>query len=860
MAKIAVLENYKYSDLKSSWTKQMIWLAEALKSYGFEVVSKNLTCNGLIAGTYSPEKHNPCDICVYNHTDVFEVPGNLVEARQRWIFKPTVPDGIHTTVDILGFGPYSDISFNRPDYESVDMKDVKEFFNTKVRNWIDRGTMKYSATFKKTAVPYEDYWLVLGQVPGDTTNTRYDFGDYNKKMAQVVKELVRIDDRDIVVKLHPYMDGITGRHTVQSDKMEKTLTALSPKVHVYKGKVDIHEFIRNCRAVILGNSGSGIDTMMHHKPIIAWGKPEYHWVAYDLRYLADLSRAIKFDWFDMEAQDKWLYWYIEKYCYYDQNSCTRRVGDLLEGLPEGMPVEAPAKLPDAPPPPAPRARISVVSTAWGGYGKHVPKFLEYMENQTVKPYEVIVVLSEAHGLKMKPPGIKYVKEPVRRPLGTLINKGIEQAMGDWVLVFDVDDELYPNAIEEIEKAAKNADVVALKYDDEKKGVMGLPEIGWNGRVFTKGGSQSGYMAFKRAPVEDTHVWKWALLYKAMAEDKKIVETENVCARYSGRHENVRKMFKRGEPEIFQMVEDYRLKYSNIKAKKKTIRPSRRAGRNGVHVLQTFDNNYAPHSHNSMKSIIETTPGVVIHAIITDDVEERHLFNHPQVAYYRNTPKRRFEGFPAAKGYINGSAAPYNYIEALDILDVPRFIIQGIDMIATTSLKPLYDTRVSNIGVAAIPQTEAFSRANNYPFLHRRVKNYTSGYPAKKRWNRVVTFPLASLVIDTKICRQRLYRKIMELYDSDYAIGDMMLYQIAIEGNYYPLDGRWCVGVNNNPVGRKAGKTMVRSEKDMWILNWYGKRKPWHNGAPFKEYWDKYNEPEPVPTIKAGVENTVVNHF
>ena len=91
----------------------------------------------------------------------------------------------------------------------------------------------------------------------------------------------------------------------------------------------MHEFIKHCRCVILGNSGAGFEALMHHKPIISWGMPEYHWVTYDLRLLATLLQAIKLDWFDMKKQDRYLYWYLERYTYYNQETANNRVREML---------------------------------------------------------------------------------------------------------------------------------------------------------------------------------------------------------------------------------------------------------------------------------------------------------------------------------------------------------------------------------------------------------------------------------------------------------------------------------------------------------------------------------------------------
>jgi hypothetical protein len=255
--------------------------------------------------------------------------------KQNWFFKPTVPDKLHSTLDILGYGPYSSITYKKPDFEDISQEDVDTFFSTQVEGWIKSKTCKWGNKLSKEKVIKEsDYYLVLGQCGGDSVVTQYDFGHYFTKLEQVVKELTRVGNRPVVVKLHPYTDGEGANDTTFSVSIKQKLEAISPKVKVYLGKINIHSFIEKAYCVFLANSGAGFEVMMHHKPMITWGYPEYHWVTYDLRHLADIHMAIRLDWFDKDKQDKFLYWYMEKYCFYNQETSDRRVQEMLNSIPE----------------------------------------------------------------------------------------------------------------------------------------------------------------------------------------------------------------------------------------------------------------------------------------------------------------------------------------------------------------------------------------------------------------------------------------------------------------------------------------------------------------------------------------------
>lgn len=330
----AVIWNYRYADMKITWANQMCWMVNSLLKCGCEVKTKGIICSGVNVPEYNPEIDNPCDIAIYNHADSSEIIGNVVKCKQNWFFKPTIPDEVHTTLDTLGYGPYSSITYKKPDFESVDKNHVNYFFNTKVVTWVTNRITKWGVgNFNEEVMNENDYWLVLGQCGGDSVVTKHDFGNYFTKLTQIVTELARVDNRKIIVKLHPYTDGKEATNTIFSDNLKSELLKISPKISVYSNKSNVHNFIKNARGVLLANSGSGFEAMMHGKPIIAWGFPEYHWVSYNLRHLADLKNALSLDWFDVEKQRKFLYWYLEKYCFYDQESCDRRVKELLNNVP-----------------------------------------------------------------------------------------------------------------------------------------------------------------------------------------------------------------------------------------------------------------------------------------------------------------------------------------------------------------------------------------------------------------------------------------------------------------------------------------------------------------------------------------------
>lgn len=329
---------YKYDDMKIDWSTPVSQMVLAFKKYGFRVLrDKDFKFIGhLNTEIYDLNEHgSEIDICMYNHTDISSlIPENKINCRKNLFFKATVPDKGFMTLDELGYGPYSSITYNKPNFEIFTKDIVNDFYSTEVKKWIIQRSNKWRGDFRPLNVEIKenDYYLIIGQCYNDEVITRYDFGSYKVKVEQIIKEIDRIDKkRKIIVKLHPYINGVGEPMTGGfGESIKKELENISRSVVVYTGNLSIHDFLPKARCVFVANSGAGIEAMMHNKPIISWGNPEYHWVTYKLIHLVDIARAIRTEeWFDMFKQQQFLYWYTKHYCFYDSDSCLRRVKEVI---------------------------------------------------------------------------------------------------------------------------------------------------------------------------------------------------------------------------------------------------------------------------------------------------------------------------------------------------------------------------------------------------------------------------------------------------------------------------------------------------------------------------------------------------
>lgn len=335
----AIIWNHRYNTTRGfpEWDNPMCWTIRALRDNGWDVqrhpeftCTESLEVNGDLQGA---------DLVLYTHTTDNHVRGFN---GPQWFIKSTAPDQFHATLDTLGYGPFSSITYSKPDFESVADSDLDDYFATKVSKWIDARTSKWGDDIFTSAGPGgEDYVLVLAQTFKDETVDGMWFGNYWTALYQVVNVLAQIEPR-VVVKLHPWTDGHGGfdcvgkpkapTTTEHSDKCRAELEKIGPNVEVYSGMGSVHDFIKQSRCVVLCNSSSGLDALLHKKPIISWGYPEYHWAAYDMRHLCELPRALDLTWFNERRAAQFIYWYTERYCIYDQASANRRVGKLLSGI------------------------------------------------------------------------------------------------------------------------------------------------------------------------------------------------------------------------------------------------------------------------------------------------------------------------------------------------------------------------------------------------------------------------------------------------------------------------------------------------------------------------------------------------
>jgi glycosyltransferase involved in cell wall biosynthesis len=90
--------------------------------------------------------------------------------------------------------------------------------------------------------------------------------------------------------------------------------------------------------------------------------------------------------------------------------------------------------------------------------------LDGIKNQTVQPYEVIVI-NDCGDKKfekiVKEYGYKYLYNEVNLNNGGARNRGIREATGDYLIFCNADDYFSPNTIEEVERVNEGQDLILV---------------------------------------------------------------------------------------------------------------------------------------------------------------------------------------------------------------------------------------------------------------------------------------------------------------------------------------------------------------------------------------------------------------
>ena len=325
----------RYSKLEDApWISAFYYVVTSCQHLGHNVVvDDNIKVPGSGISFVSGQHPDP-DISIYNHSHIYAL--NKPVAGSPLFWKPTGPSSKYFTIDPIGYACHSSISYDKPDFESIE---TDSFFETEVQTLIQQKSNKwtglhwYEKDCEKTAftpIP-RDHILVLGQMPGDETVTKFSFGNHWTKLVSIVEYLVEHTSETIVVKLHPYLKERSSKENWDTTYYRNILTWQKNGVTVVYDFTSIHDILPKTKVAILENSTAGVECLLYDVPIISYGYPEYHWITYKLNHLMRLNHALSTveNWWSKELSRAWLTWYCTEYACSDYETTLKRIRNLL---------------------------------------------------------------------------------------------------------------------------------------------------------------------------------------------------------------------------------------------------------------------------------------------------------------------------------------------------------------------------------------------------------------------------------------------------------------------------------------------------------------------------------------------------
>lgn len=127
-----------------------------------------------------------------------------------------------------------------------------------------------------------NYVLFPCQLPHDVTIKHHS----DVTVEQALEETCRVCEKlgiNLIVKGHPVNPGSMAPLEIISNKY---------KTSKWVSDVNIHDLIRNARAVVVVNSGTGMESLLHSKPVITFGRCEYDAVTYHANLSGNLESIL----------------------------------------------------------------------------------------------------------------------------------------------------------------------------------------------------------------------------------------------------------------------------------------------------------------------------------------------------------------------------------------------------------------------------------------------------------------------------------------------------------------------------------------------------------------------------------------
>ncbi|MFT4241151.1 MAG: hypothetical protein QM569_02600 [Acidovorax sp.] len=211
------------------------------------------------------------------------------------------------TMDHQGFAGFSSLA---TDHEKIrrftqDLPDsvLEENYQVMYEKYVQSNVSKYAQSEETDHIEGR-YVFVALQVPTDVVAMLAHIKGVD--MLRIVAEHYAGTDVKVVVKRHPYCSSVS---------VEAAIGELKKSGKIIDSHGSVHHLIDNAEAVYVVNSGVGLETLLHMKPIIVAGSCDYSYAAsvmarseLELRDILNKNNALV----DRRRVMEFLYYYMQK--------------------------------------------------------------------------------------------------------------------------------------------------------------------------------------------------------------------------------------------------------------------------------------------------------------------------------------------------------------------------------------------------------------------------------------------------------------------------------------------------------------------------------------------------------------------
>jgi hypothetical protein len=157
---------------------------------------------------------------------------------------------------------------------------AEDFFQKLKTNWTDKNNSKFAQPDIKVELP-KDFIFFPCQIPHDESIKYHS--DVSAVSALDMTCQFAIDKNiDLVIKPHPINPAAMAS---QKEVYNKYLE--SERIH-WVENVSINQCLSECDSVFLVNSGTGLEAILHGKPIFNFGRADYDFVSWDATMVNEL--------------------------------------------------------------------------------------------------------------------------------------------------------------------------------------------------------------------------------------------------------------------------------------------------------------------------------------------------------------------------------------------------------------------------------------------------------------------------------------------------------------------------------------------------------------------------------------------